>query len=224
MDLMDAIAQRHSVRTYLPDPLSASELAALQDWVAEANQVPGLSFKLAVDEPEAFSGFFTAHYGTFSGVRNYLVCAGQKGPDLAEDVGHAGELIVLRAQAMGLNSCWVGGTYSSTKVRKLFVPDDEQLVCVVALGHGAGEGKTHRVKPLEKLCTIEGASAPAWFEEGMWAAQLAPTALNQQRFHITYRCGAVTAKALPGPYTSLDLGIVKRHFELAAAPHTVDWS
>lgn len=221
MDLMDAIAQRHSVRRYLPDPLTPEERQGLEALVADANQVPGLRFRLAFDEPRAFSQGI-ARYGAFQNVRNYLVCAGERGPLLAEQVGHAGELIVLEAQRMGLNSCWVGLTFNSAEVRRLIDPG-EQLVCVVALGHGAGEGSTHPVKPMEKLCTVEGGPAPAWFEEGMWAAQLAPTALNQQRFHITYRGGTVSARALPAPYAQLDLGIVKRHFELGAGPQNVAW-
>lgn len=222
MPLLDAIAQRHSVRSYLPDPIEPADRQRLADLVADANRVPGLTFRLAFDEPEAFSAPI-ARYGSFKGVSNYVVCAGERSPHLGEDVGHAGELIVLEAQAMGLNSCWVGLTYGQALVRA-GLPADEKLVCVIALGHGAGSGATHPVKPVDKLCTVEGgAEPPAWFQEGMWAAQLAPTAMNQQRFHITYHGGTVQARALPGPYTDVDLGIVKRHFELGAGPENVCW-
>ncbi|MDJ1122698.1 nitroreductase family protein [Olsenella sp. YH-ols2217] len=223
MPLLDAIAQRHSVRSYLPDPIGPEDRERLSALVADANRTPGLSFRLAFDEPRAFSSSLPA-YGAFKGVTNYLVCAGERSLHLSQDVGYAGELIVLEAQEMGLNSCWVGLTYKHGIVRGGLAPD-EKLVCVVALGHGAGSGSTHPVKPLEKLCTVEGGvEAPAWFQEGMWAAQLAPTAMNQQRFHITYRGGTVRAEALPAPYADVDLGIVKRHFELGAGAENVCWA
>ena len=57
--------------------------------------------------------------------------------------------------------------------------------------------------------------------KGVWnkehAAMLAPTAINQQRFYIEQvgERGA-RAKALIGPCSKTDLGIVKYHFELGA--------
>ena len=37
--------------------------------------------------------------------------------------------------------------------------------------------------------------------------------MNQQKFYLSYDEGKVTAKALFGPYSKMDLGIVKYHFE-----------
>ena len=50
----------------------------------------GLRMQLVLDEPGAFDGFM-AHYGKFSGVRNYIVLAGEKSPDLDEKCGYYGE-------------------------------------------------------------------------------------------------------------------------------------
>jgi hypothetical protein len=57
---------------------------------------------------------------------------------------------------------------------------------------------------------------PDWFLLGMEAVQLAPTAMNQQRFRFELDGGHVKAVALPGPYVKTDLGIAKCHFELGA--------
>ncbi len=59
--------------------------------------------------------------------------------------------------------------------------------------------------------------APAWFLDGIRAALLAPTAINQQKFLFTLRDdGKVEAKAGIGPFSKVDLGIVKYHFVLGS--------
>lgn len=74
-----------------------------------------------------------AHYGKFDGVANYVALIGTRGQD--EKIGHSGERIVLKAQELGLNSCWVGLTYEKgkTKVNKA---KGEKIYCVLALGYG----------------------------------------------------------------------------------------
>ena len=59
-----------------------------------------------------------------------------------------------------------------------------------------------------------------WFEKGMEAVSLAPTAVNQQKFYFELKNGIVTAKNLGGFYSRIDLGIVKYHFE-AVTGHEV---
>jgi hypothetical protein len=57
---------------------------------------------------------------------------------------------------------------------------------------------------------------PDWFKNGVEAALLAPTAINQQHFEFIGKDHHVLAKAKKGPYTKIDLGIVKFHFEIGA--------
>ncbi len=56
-----------------------------------------------------------AHYGKFSGVKNYVAIIGAKSSDLEEKCGYYGEKIVLKAQQMKLNTCWVAITYKKIK-------------------------------------------------------------------------------------------------------------
>ena len=63
-----------------------------------------------------------------------------------------------------------------------------------------------------------------WFEKGVQAALLAPTAVNQQKFLFTLvNDHTVRVEAGWGLYTEVDLGIVKYHFELAAGDH-FEWA
>lgn len=82
MELMEAIQQRHSVRQYTDEPIAADALAALQDEIAACNREGGLHIQLVVNEPKAFDSTM-AHYGKFSGVKNYIALVGPKGSQLA---------------------------------------------------------------------------------------------------------------------------------------------
>ena len=66
--------------------------------------------------------------------------------------------------------------------------------------------------------------APKWFESGIDGALLAPTAMNQQKFFITYKDNnKVEAKSTGGFYSKVDLGIVKYHFEVFAGKDNFEW-
>ena len=223
MTLLEAIKERHSVRKYIDKPIEAEKVAALQNAISEINEQTGLNIQLVVEEPRAFaSGMWK--YGQFSGVRNYLVMAGPKGTGAEEAVGYWGEELVLKAQTMGLSSCWVGLTY--TKIPGTFTLRKGDVVhLVIALGYGTTPGVQHPLRPAEQFYEAK-VTPPDWFLRGIEAALLAPTAINQQKFHFTLTGErTVRAKALfsMAGYTRIDLGIVKYHFELAAGKEIFEW-
>lgn len=221
MNIAEAMRARHSVRQYLDKPLEADVISALKEEINACNQESGLHIQLVTEEPKAFEGFM-AHYGRFSGVRNYFALIGKKGPELDERCGYYGERLVLRAQQLGLNTCWVALTYS--KIKTAFVVDRGEKLCVViALGYGKNQGNAHDSKPVDQLMRAEE-PAPAWFRKGMEAALLAPTAMNQQKFLFAQEGDRVTATAGTGFYTKLDLGIVKYHFETGAGKENFKWA
>lgn len=221
MDLLQAIETRHSVRAYLDKPIDPTVLAALQTEIDRCNRESGLHIQLAADEREAFGGLM-AHYGKFRNVKNYLALVGPKGSELEEKAGYYGERLVLEAQRLGLNTCWVALTFRKSKSRYT-VENGEKLVCVIAMGYGENQGVPHKSRPLAELYRVSG-EMPDWFRRGMDAALLAPTAINQQKFLFTLSEGnRVSAKSTGGPNSRVDLGIAKLHFELAAGKDHFTW-
>lgn len=221
MELWEAIQSRHSVRQYLDRPLTADQIGALEDEIAACNRESGLYIQLVTESPGAFDSRM-ARYGKFRGVRNYIAMVGRRGAMLEEKLGWYGERLVLLAQQLGLNTCWVALTFSKRKSR-VYVRSDEKLVCVIAVGYGANHGVPHPNKPLEKLCRTDGAM-PDWFRRGMQAARLAPTAVNQQHFRFTlHPPRMVQAQSTGGFYSKVDLGIVKYHFTVGAGLENFEW-
>lgn len=244
MTIIEAIKNRHSVRSYIDRPLEQEHIEKLEQAIAECNEQSGLHIQLVTNEPEAFDGFL-AHYGKFNNVKNYIALIGKKGPQLDELCGYYGEKIVLRAQQMGLNTCWVYLTYR--KVKNAFVVhEDEKLCCVIAIGYGENQGVQHCSKSIDDVVITDDdksqswnmsdislrqygsiyditSSMPKWFINGVEMALLAPTSQNQQKFEFMYEDGQVHAVAGFGICTKIDLGIVKYHFEVGAGKENFEW-
>lgn len=224
MELIEAIKARHSVRKYTDQPIETAKVATLRVEVEKLNAESGLNIQLVLDEPKCFSSGMWK-YGQFSGVKNYFVMAGPKGKEAEEKIGYYGEKLVLLAQTLGLNTCWVGLTYK--KIPGTYtLRDGDTVHCVIALGYGTIPGVQHPLKPVEQFFESNGLP-PKWFQNGMEAAILAPTAVNQQKFkfilHEGNKVETKTGFSMAG-YTNIDLGIVKYHFEVGAGKDSFTWA
>lgn len=221
MDLWEAMHTRHSVRSYLDKEITGDVLAQLQQEIDAGNRESGLKMQLVLNEPQTFAGL-KARLGKFKNVGNYLALVGRPGGNFAENCGYYGERIVLKAAQLGLNTCWVGLTYRKGASGAAIVPG-EKLLLVVAIGYGATPGTGHKVKPIEQLSRVNGVM-PDWFRRGVEAAQLAPTALNQQKFVFELNGDRVKASSGRGFYVKVDLGIAKYHFEAGAGSENWEWA
>ena len=229
MTIQEAIEARHSVRAYKGEPLAADVVEVLEEKIKELNEKGHLHMQLIRNETKAFQGKL-AKYGKFRGVNNYIVMAGQKADDLDERIGYYGEQLVLLAQTLGLNTCWVGLSYS--KVPGTYVLEAGEVIkAYISIGYGETQGVSHKIKSVEQVSNANDLT-PSWFRQGVEAALLAPTAVNQQKFFFEYipaRDGKpvrVLAKrnfSLIG-FTQMDLGIAKCHFEIGAGKDNFEWA
>lgn len=213
-ETIELLKRRHSVRQYKDEPLTDSEISSLKAEIDAINSESGLKIQLITNEPRAF-GTRIAKYGKFEGVSNYFAIVGEKCKQLYEKCGYYGERLVLFAHRMGLGTCWVGIGYKRV-AEVVELRDGEKLVILIAVGHGRNRGLPRKSKSPRDVSNLTDTS-PEWFRLGVEAALTAPTAINQQKFYFTLNeDGTVAARARLGPYSSLDLGIVKYHFELLA--------
>ena len=227
MTIQEAIEARHSVRAYKDQPLSEETVKVLEDEIVTLNNEGQLHIQLICNEPKAFQGTM-AKYGKFRNANNYLVMAGKKADDLDERIGYYGEHLVLLAQTLGLNTCWVGLSYS--KVSGTYeLGKDEKIACYIAIGYGETQGVGHKIKTVGQVSNASDIT-PSWFKKGVEAALLAPTAVNQQKFSFEYvgmsnnhhQVRAKKGFSMIG-YTQMDLGIAKYHFEIGAGKDKFEW-
>ncbi len=215
----DAMRKRISHRRFLSTSLTDNEREALERLIEHCNRRSGLHVSLVCNRADPFVGHLT-------NARCYIVFAGQAGDiHLEEKCGYFGEQIILAATDMGLATCWVGGTYDKSACL-CHLAKGERLVCVAAVGHAASTTSPHlphrSTKSIAEL-SEKTENALEWFFNALAAVQLAPSAMNRQG--VLFRllpndcvCGIATDDE---PFSLVDLGIAKLHFELGA--HGGDW-
>jgi hypothetical protein len=221
MENLELLKERHAVRSYTDQRIIGNIKEELISVIDNCNKEGKLNIKLMLDEPKAFNTFL-AHYGKFNNVKNYIVLIGKNTPDLEEKCGYYGEKIVLKAQELGLNTCFVALTYGKNKI-PYKLAQGEKIVCSIAIGYGTTNGIPHKIKTFEDV-SKSLTNIPDWYKKGVEYALLAPTAVNQQKFSFELISdNKVKADAVNGFYTNVDLGIVKYNFELGAGKNNFTW-
>ena len=213
MSEIDAIRERHSVRTYDPVKIEKGKIEKILGKIDEINKEGNLSFKFLEDAGNTYNRLTNKVLGLGS-APSVIICAGKENTKdpLEERVGYYGEKLVLFIQELGLNTCWTG-IFNKEEVSK-HVDKDDHLVLCIAVGYGQTQGKPHKSKRPDQVTSGKG-EKPYWFNKGVEMALLAPTAMNQQRFEIRYNeDGSVTFIDKGGPFSKVDLGIVRYHFEI----------
>ena len=218
MDMKQAMSERHMVRKYTDKPISIEVVQEINEHLSDVNAKYSTDIQLIRDDNTAFNAAIKLVLA--KGVRNYFILAGKAAPDLRERLGMAGADLMLFCQTLGLNTWWVGGTYSHAKIAHKAPRDD--VIGIIAVGYGATQGKPHKSKSAQEVATYEG-SEPEWFKNGVKAALLAPTALDKQAFKIKGVGDEVSITYEPGTFSGEDLGLVKYHFALGASDHPFNW-
>ena len=222
MDLITAMHQRHAVRSYTDKPIADEIKAELMAEAEQCNRESGLNIALVTDEPVLFSSKIV-RYGRFSGVTDYILIKGKKTAGFSEKCGYYGQRLALKAQQLGLNSCWVAMAAYMKLPSAVKIEKDEKLMIVISIGYGITQGTQHKSKTPQQVSNVSAAS-PQWFSDGVSAALLAPTALNQQKFRFELVGDKVKATSGAGFYTKLDLGIAKYQFEIGAGKDNSIWA
>ena len=214
MTEIEAIMQRHSVRAYLDREIEPEKAEALKEQIKKCNEEGNLHMQFYTDTEKTF-GKFVHNFTKLKTAPAVIVCAGKDDETLEERVGYYGEQIVLLAQRLGLNTCWVGMFQEGGTPVEL--DTGEKLVIVIAVGYGKTQGKQHKSKSYDQV--VAGTDEkPEWFRRGVELALLAPTAVNQQKFVFHLKeDDSVEVVEGQGPFSKVDKGIVKYHFDVGAA-------
>ena len=140
--ITDIISQRYSCRSYRAEPVAAETQQRLQDFLAALDTGPlgtALRFKLIAateSDRRALRGLGT--YGFIRGATGFMVGTACPGEKNLEDFGYQMEAAILAATALGLGTCWLGGSFTkSSFARKIEARHDEIVPAVTATGYAA---------------------------------------------------------------------------------------
>lgn len=222
MNTREAINQRCSRRTYLPEYLREKDAKPLYQMIREINKEQGLHLQLITDEGNISK--IKMSYGMFKNVHGFIAMVGRKDdPDLKEKLGYFGEKLVLLATTIGLGTCWVGGTYKKDSCI-CEVEQGESLEAVITVGYVETDKRT-KEKMISSFVKKKGKKAsdmlkadekaPDWILEGLEAVEKAPSAMNSQPVEFLWQDEILKAHVeVKNGFEEMDLGIAKLHFEL----------
>lgn len=149
MDLFDAIRERHSVRSFLPDPVPHESLRRILE---AANQAPSAGDLQAyevyqVEDPAVREALAVAAYDQSfieeAPVALVFVSSpfrarryGERGAGLysIQDATIAAAYVQLAAVSLGLATCWVGAFDESRVSSALHLPVGQKPVAILPLG------------------------------------------------------------------------------------------
>ncbi len=206
--LLDTINERHSVRFYQPEPIAYETQSALAANLAALQRGPLGSktrFSLAVandEERAALRGLGT--YGFIRNPTGFIIGAVEVNDHALEDFGYMMETAVLHATALGLGTCWLGGSFTqSSFASKIDKQDHEIIPAVAAAGYAMPQvrerdllrraARSETRLPWEDLffdgsfrqpLTIPRAVQAGDYARALEMVRLAPSASNKQPWRI----------------------------------------
>ncbi len=166
MDVSEAIRRRYSCRSYADRPLEKKQLDMIIEAARQAPSAKNLQdwrFVVVTDKATKKKLAVAANGQTFienagaiivaCTVSDHVMRCGQAiGPI---DVSIALEHMCLQATELGLATCWIGSFYAD-KVRAVVgIPEEVEIIELLALGHPADSPKEHRREPIETIVSLE---------------------------------------------------------------------
>jgi nitroreductase len=241
VQILEAIRQRTSVRSYDERPVEADRLEHLLALAKNAKPLTDASSRVALvsgaDQTQHIISHVIGSYGLVLTPPHILVGVMPRESDVARiELGYVLEQVVLEATRFGLGTCWITGTYDAKSAGDAVgLVSGEVAAAVIALGYPSERGwrrvhtRTvrrlaggHKRKPLAEIVFAEQWGNP-WSPESadpalvslLEHARLAPSAVNRQPWRFIVQANDIAlALAQPKP---IDAGIVMAHVTLAAA-------
>jgi len=253
---IETIRKRVSCRSFDGRPLDNKMKEKLRAFFRENTRGPfgnPLRFELIdLTETERAELKSLGTYGVIKGARLFIAGAVTKGARDMEDYGFGMERNILFATALGLGTCWLGGTLNRAGfARKIGLKPGELMPAISPVGYPAGKrshtdrafrfmAKSDRRKPREELFFDESPGRPLSLEtagpfaEVLESVRIGPSASNRQpwriiRDRVSYR---FFLRRTPGydkmtgeiSLQEVDMGIAMCHFELAASEQGIEGS
>lgn len=245
----DIIRQRKSIRSYTDKPIEEEKITALKEFLSENISGPFgtkprfLFITAAAHDKASLKGLIT--YGMIKNPSGFIIGAVENAPYNLEDFGYLMEKNILKATDLGLGTCWLGGTFSSSRfAQKIALQNNEILPAVTPVGYAVT-----KINPIDSVIrTASGANnrkpwsslffkddEPLSMEEtGHYATalemvRLAPSANNFQpwriikdslsntyHFYLKRNPGLKQFFFMKADLQRVDMGIAMCHFALSA--------
>lgn len=241
--VIDLIKERKSTRTYDGRALTDGDLKKFESYLDEVNNEIEIKARFKIVSNLGTGKDETKKLGTYGfiqGANSYVVGIMDKDDNDAFEFGNVFEKIVLFATDMGIQTCWLGGTFSKENFKELSGLKDNEFIPIISpIGYKKDK---KRVFETAMRATVGADKRKAWselffhknlqpltedeageYKIPLEMVRLGPSASNKQpwriikddsKFHFfLYR---TKGYGVIGYDLQLnDMGIAKCHFDLA---------
>ena len=241
-DINKIITKRKSVRTYNTEKIPDEILNKLNEYIKSLSGPfdEKVVFKI-LDSKEHINGAKLGTYGIIKGATKFIAAKIKEGEFALEELGYEMESLVLYATALGLGTCWIGGTFKKGQFAKAMEVESGEILPIISpIGYESENKsfveKTMRRfsncdyrKPWNKIFFFRDFSCPLTehatldgFKDALENVRLAPSALNKQPWRIVkhgddfhFFISNDKEEAKEGyDINKIDLGIAMCHFDL----------
>lgn len=228
MNIIEAMKERRSVRSYNPVPLDSTTIEKLNKIIKESYSIFGGHVSIRLKRFDIKGEFKPSTYGVIKGASDYFLMAIGEGEDSDLTAGFQFEQIVLKSWELGLGTCWIAGTYKGSQFdlgEKW--PDGESLKIICPVGYPEKQRLMEKMmrmtigsnkrKPFSELFFDNDFQKPLnpehKYAESLQMLRLAPSSTNSQPWRVLVKDDKVLFYYKPKyPITIIDMGIGIYHF------------
>lgn len=228
MNIIEAMKERRSVRSYNGQALAADKREELMQAVSEIYNPFGGHYTVRLKEFDLKNGFKPTTYGMIRGASDFFMLGIADDETSALAAGFGFEQVVLKAWQAGLGTCWIAATFKGTDFETAEAwPEGEKLRIVCPVGVAAEKSMMEKLtrmaigsakrKPFKELFYDGDFDTPlspdSRFGEALEMLRLAPSSTNSQPWRALVVGDKVHFYYLPKSAASvLDTGIGICHF------------
>ena len=228
MDIIQAMKERRSVRSYNGEPLSTSVVSDLRKIIDDSYSPFGGNVTIRLKYFDLKGEFKPSTYGVITGASDFFLMGIGDDEDSALTAGFRFEQVVLKAWEMGLGTCWIAGTYKGSQFDKDEKwPEGESLKIICPVGYPEKQRFLEKMmrltvgsdkrKPFSDLFFEDDFKKPLdpenKFSEALRMLRLAPSSTNSQPWRALVKGDEVMFYYKPkSPVSVLDTGIGICHF------------
>ncbi len=228
MNIIEAMKERLSVRSFNGEHLPAETIEALKQAVDEATSPFGGSVTIRLKSFDLKGAYKPSTYGMITGATEFFLLGIKKDKASALSAGFKFEQVVLKAWQMGLGTCWIAATFKGSDFdRGETWPDGEELLIICPVGVASKPTIKEKItrmairsakrQPFGQLFFDGDFSTPlsedSRFGEALAMMRLAPSSTNSQPWRALVSGNKVYFYYKPKSEASvLDCGIGMCHF------------
>lgn len=228
MNIIEAMKERRSVRSFNGEHLPAETIEALKQAVDEATSPFGGSVTIRLKSFDLKGAYKPSTYGMITGATEFFLLGIKKDKASALSAGFKFEQVVLKAWQMGLGTCWIAATFKGSDFdRGETWPDGEELLIICPVGVASKPTIKEKItrmairsakrQPFGQLFFDGDFSTPlsedSSFGEALAMMRLAPSSTNSQPWRALVSGNKVYFYYKPKSEASvLDCGIGMCHF------------